>query len=75
MSFGLHLAAAVLSLGGILLAQWLRDRARKAVLSLAVFAGVLTGMVGLALAAEDQGRSWSPLGMWFAIGVLMSLLA
>ncbi|MDR0591952.1 MAG: hypothetical protein LBG60_01580 [Bifidobacteriaceae bacterium] len=73
MSFGFHLTAAVLSVCGLALAEWLRSRGHRLV-GLATVCGVMTGMVGLALAEAANAAAWPQTGLvlWFVGGCLLS---
>jgi uncharacterized membrane protein (UPF0136 family) len=68
VSGGTHLAAAVISVGGLVLAGWLRDRSEIRA-SVLVFIGVVAGMAGL---GQSQGSDWASLCLWFVGGVVVS---
>ncbi|MDR1635181.1 MAG: hypothetical protein LBS27_09750 [Bifidobacteriaceae bacterium] len=71
------MTACVLSVGGFMLAEWLRSWAKKMLLSVAVFVGIVVGMAGLGMATGtgDGRNNWSALVLWFTAGALTALLA
>ncbi|MDR1441639.1 MAG: hypothetical protein LBJ02_04500 [Bifidobacteriaceae bacterium] len=70
MSFGMHVAAAVISVGGALLVNWLGAE-KKTLVGLCVAAGIFAGMWGLSQVADADKTA---LLLWFVFGVSGSVL-